>query len=62
VLLSGITLLFFYYLRQSWPDDTETRRFTAIAMGGTVVLSLIALITIVVLSCRRKGGERSTPD
>jgi Kef-type K+ transport system membrane component KefB len=62
VLLSAIALLFFYFLRQSWPGDIETRRFTTIAMSGTVGLSIIALITICVLSRRRKGGERSTPD
>jgi hypothetical protein len=61
VLLSAVTLLFFHYLRRSWPDDIETRRFTAIAMSGTVVLGIIALIIICVVSRRRRDGERSTP-
>jgi hypothetical protein len=54
VLFSAVTLLFFYYLRRSWPDDVETRRFTAIAMSGTVALGIFALIMICVVSRRRK--------
>jgi hypothetical protein len=41
-----ITLLFFYYLRRSWPDDLDTRRFTDIAFVGTPVLAVIAFVKI----------------
>jgi hypothetical protein len=62
VLFSAITLLFFYYLRLSWPDDIETRRLTAIAMSLTVGFSMAVFITICVLSRRRRDGERASPD
>jgi hypothetical protein len=41
-----IILLFFYYIRRSWPDDLDTRRFTDIAFVGTPVLAIIAFIKI----------------
>jgi hypothetical protein len=61
VLFSGIALLLFYYLRLSWPDDTETRRFAAIALSLTVGVGIVAVIAVYVLSRRRKDGERSSP-
>ncbi|HEY6130103.1 MAG TPA: hypothetical protein VIW23_18165 [Candidatus Acidoferrum sp.] len=41
---SAIALLFFYYLRRSWFGDAETRRFTAIAVGVTILFGLGNLI------------------
>jgi hypothetical protein len=55
VLFSAISLLFFYYLRLSWPDDIETQQFTTIALSLTVGCSIITFITIWVLSCRSKA-------
>jgi hypothetical protein len=62
VLFSGIALLLFHYLRLSWPDDTETRRFAAIALSLTVGVSIVAVVAVYALSRRRKDGERSSPD
>ena len=56
VLFSVIALLFFYYLRLSWPEDIETRQFTTIAIGGTLVLSVTVLIIVGVVARRRSGG------
>jgi hypothetical protein len=61
VLFSAISLLFFYCLRLSWPDDIETRRFTAIAMSLTVALSIVSFVRIRVRPPRRKDGDPSTP-
>src|SRR5262249_11033714 len=41
VLLSAINLLFWYFVRCSWPEDIETRRFTDIAMGITFLLAAL---------------------
>jgi hypothetical protein len=54
VLFSVITLLFFYYLRRSWPEDIETRRFTNIAMAGTIVFGVVFLAGYGVVSRHRK--------
>ena len=36
-LFTTAAILFFSYLRRSWPDDIETRRFTSI----TIIVSLL---------------------
>jgi hypothetical protein len=59
VLLSAITLLFFYFVRRSWPEDIETGRFTAIAMGMTVLLAVFGFIRYCVIPRRRKDEVNS---
>ena len=61
VLFSAVSLLFFYYVRLSWPDDIETRRFTTIAMSLTVALSIASFIRISLRPPRRKD-DPSNPD
>ena len=60
-LFSAVSLLFAYFLRLSWPDDFETRRFTAILMSLTVAFGIILLIRIRFRSPRRTDSP-STPD
>lgn len=60
VLSSAITLLFFYYLRYSYPGDIETRHFTTIGLIGTV--PAMVLIFIVVAWSHRKRRELPTSD
>jgi hypothetical protein len=38
------TMIFFYYIRRSWPEDLHTRRFTDIAFVGTPILAIIAFV------------------
>jgi len=61
VLLSAVSLLFAYFLRLSWPDDFETRRFTAILTSLTVAFGVVFLIRILIRHSRRKDSS-STPD
>lgn len=56
VLFSGWSLLFFYYLRRGSPEDLDTRRFTAIALVGTIVLAA-ALLAINFSRSRRTSGQ-----
>jgi hypothetical protein len=58
VLFSGWSLLFFYYLRRGSPEDLDTRRFTDIALLGTIVLAVALLVTN--FACARRGGDQST--
>jgi len=51
VFMATISLLFFYTLRRSRPDDLATHQFTSIAMGATVVF---AVISPVISLARRK--------
>src|SRR5579859_6062465 len=44
ILGSAITLLFFIYLRRSWPQDGETRLFTSIGIGLTILFCVVGLI------------------
>jgi hypothetical protein len=48
-----MTLLLLYYLRRSFPEDIETRQFTAIGFGITAVATVVALIKVGVVSRRR---------
>jgi hypothetical protein len=57
VLFSVITLLFFYYLRRSWPEDIETRQFTTIAMAGTIAFGVVFLAGYGVVSRHRKNSQ-----
>ena len=59
VLLSAITLLFFYFVRRSWPEDVETGRFTAIAIGMTVLFAVFGFIRYCVVPRRRKDEVNS---
>jgi hypothetical protein len=61
VLSSMIALLFFYYLWRGWPQDTETRQFTAIAVGGTILFAIFKLVRYCGFSRRHTDQSRSTP-
>ena len=60
VLFGAIILLFFGYLRSSYPSDIETRHFTTIGFIGTV--PAMFLIFIVVAWPHRNHKERSTSE
>ncbi len=47
LLFSLMALLFFYYVRRTWPEDIETRRFTTIAMALTIPFGMAILIRVV---------------
>jgi len=52
VLFCAFNLLFFYYLRISWPDDPSTHQFTNIAIIGTALLGILGL-TLIAFTSRR---------
>jgi hypothetical protein len=52
VFVATITMLFFYYLRRSRPDDLATHQFTSIGMGVTVVFAVI--FPVISLARRKK--------
>ena len=58
VFVTAISLLFFYYLRRGRPDP-ETREFTSICMGVTLLFGVLSPI-IKSRSSRQTGsGERN---
>jgi hypothetical protein len=52
VLFSAVSLLFFYYLRRSAPEDIETLQFTTIALIGTI--PVVALSSVIAYRIVRK--------
>jgi hypothetical protein len=54
-LFSLISLVFFYFIRQTWPEDIEMRRFTTMAMILSIPFGLVILTRI--LARRRIEGK-----
>jgi hypothetical protein len=54
ILGSAITLLFFLCLRWSSPQDAETRLFTSIGIGLTILFSVVGLIRYCAMPRRSK--------
>jgi len=50
-----VSMLFFYYLRDSRPQDPAAREFTSIGMGGTLILAIVFPLVRLVLQ-RNKAG------
>ena len=61
-MFSAMMLLLLYYLRRSYPDDAETRQFTAIGFGITILFGIGGLIRYGLIPGRHNDGKRSTPD
>lgn len=60
VLFCLISLLFFHYVRLTWPDDIETRRFTSVAMALTIPFGIAILIRLVSRHRRVRQTNRHT--
>ena len=58
VFVTTITMLFFYYLRRSRPEDLPTLEFTSTAMGVTVVFAVVFPV-ISLASRRHKQSPRT---
>jgi hypothetical protein len=59
VFTTAVTILFFYYLRRSRPEDPGTREFTLISMGVALVFAILYPTIKLYLVSRREKDSTS---